>query len=206
MKISVFGATGNLGKRFVSTALEKGHQIVAYVRSPEKMSFQNENLTVIKGDVFDKDKIAKSIQGTDAVFISWRMRSQKIPLFSEGTQNVVECMKKNDIQRIIVMSEYAYGDHFRNFGFVMKGLTKLYGKMAKFQQNERRLQDTAIYESGLDWTINRIRSLADKPTKDFKMTLEPKSKVGSVSFESAASKIVSQFENPKEFIQKDIYF
>lgn len=206
MKISVFGATGNLGKKFVSAALEKGHQIVAYVRSPEKITFQNENLMIIQGDVFDKAKIAESIQGSDGVFISWRMRSQKISLFSEGTQNVVSGMKKHNIQRLIVMSEYAYGVHFRNFGFVMKILTKLYGKMAKFQQNERKLQDELIYDCGLDWTINRIRTLADKPSENFEMTLEPKSKVASVSFETASEKIVSQFENPKEFIQKNIYF
>ena len=36
MKIGVFGATGGLGQQFLNKALEKGHEIIAYVRSPEK--------------------------------------------------------------------------------------------------------------------------------------------------------------------------
>lgn len=206
MKIAVFGATGNLGTHFLSVALEKGHQIKAYVRSPEKIINQNENLIVIKGDVFDYEKIKECLQGVDAIFISWRMRNQKIPLFSKGTENVVNAMKANNINRIIVMSEYAYGEHYRNFGFFVKFLTKLYCAFAKFQQNERKLQDSVIYGSELDWTINRIRALTDGGKKEFELTEEPKSKITTVEFHSAAEKIIDQFENPADFIQKNIYF
>ena len=95
MKIAVFGATGGLGLQLLDKALDKGHEIIAYVRSPEKITFEHENLKVIKGDVFDKEKISESLKGVDATFIAWRMRTQRIPLFSEGTKNVVDAMKEN---------------------------------------------------------------------------------------------------------------
>jgi len=207
MKIAVFGATGKLGLKFLSQALENGHQIVAYVRSPEKITDENENLIVIKGDVFDKQKIEDSIKGVDAVLISWRMRSQKIPLFSEGTNNVVEGMKANGIKRLIVMSEYAYGDHFRNFGTFAKILIKLYSTMVKSQQNERKMQDEVVYKCGLNWTISRIRGLTEKAKlTELELTFEPKSKMEAVPYSLGAEKVLYEFEHPEQYIKKNVYF
>ena len=75
MKIAVFGATGGLGQQFLDKALTKGHEIVAYVRSPEKIQYKHQNLKVIEGDIFDKQKIIESLEGVDVTFISWRMRT-----------------------------------------------------------------------------------------------------------------------------------
>ncbi|MFX1337487.1 MAG: NAD(P)-dependent oxidoreductase [Promethearchaeota archaeon] len=207
MKIAVFGATGGLGQQFLDKALGKGHEIVAYVRTPEKIQYKHGNLTVIKGDVFDKQKIIESLKDVDATFIAWRMRTQRIPLFSEGTQNVVDAMKQNGVKRIIVMSEYAYDEHANNFSIFTRGLIRLYGKFQKFQLNERRQQDEIIYNSGLEWTINRIRALNDDEKSNvLTLTLEPKGKFKTIYRGTAAEKIIHQFENPKGYIQKNIYF
>lgn len=207
MKIAVFGATGGLGQQFLNKALAKGHEIVAYVRSPEKIIYEHDGLKVIKGDVFDKQKIIESLKNIDATFISWRMRSQRIPLFSEGTQNVVDAMKENGIKRIIVMSEYAYGEHYRNFGLMMRGFTRLYEIFGRHQIRERKMQDELIYNSGLDWTINRVRGMNDDEEKDdFELTFEPKSKFEVVYRGHAAEKVLYEFENPEDYIQKNVYF
>ena len=207
MKIAVFGATGGLGQQFLDKALSKGHEIVAYVRSPEKFQYEHEHLMVIKGDVFDKQKIIESLKGVDATFISWRMRSQRIPLFSEGTQNVVEAMKENGIKRIIVMSEYAYGEHYRNFGLFTRLFTKFYEKTARFQIAERKKQDSIIYNSGLEWTINRIRILSNNEDKnELELTFEPKSKMQGVYRGIAAEKILHEFEHPEKYLKKNVYF
>ena len=207
MKIAVFGATGGLGQQLLEKALAKGHEIVAYVRSPEKITYENDRLEVIKGDVFDKEKITEVLKGVDATFITWRMGTQRIPLFSEGTQNVVDGMKANGIKRIIVMSEYAYGEHYRNFGLGARSFMKLYEKSARFQIGERKKQDSRIYESGLNWTINRIRGLNNnEKNNELELTFEPKSKMKFIYRGTAAEKIVYQFENPGDFIQKNVYF
>jgi putative NADH-flavin reductase len=207
MKFAVFGATGGLGLQFLEKALAKGHEIVAYVRSPEKITYEHENLKVIKGDVFDKQKIIDSLKGVDATFIIWRMRTQRIPLFSEGTQNVVDAMKENGIKRIILMSEYAYGKHYKNFGRLTRFFLKFYEKTARFQIRERNKQDSVIYNSGLDWTINRIRALSNKEKNtELELTFEPKSKFKAVYRGTAAEKIVHQFENPEDYLQKNVYF
>ena len=41
MKIIIFGATGGIGHHAVRHALEKGYEVVAYVRSPQKMTMEH---------------------------------------------------------------------------------------------------------------------------------------------------------------------
>jgi len=49
MKLFVIGATGRTGREVVEQALARGHQVTAFVRSPEGIKLKNERLTVSKG-------------------------------------------------------------------------------------------------------------------------------------------------------------
>jgi putative NADH-flavin reductase len=41
MRIALFGATGATGAHFLKLALEKDHEVVALVRSPEKITIKS---------------------------------------------------------------------------------------------------------------------------------------------------------------------
>ena len=43
MRIALFGATGATGAHFLRLALEKDHEVVALVRSPEKIKIESKN-------------------------------------------------------------------------------------------------------------------------------------------------------------------
>jgi putative NADH-flavin reductase len=55
------------GREVVEQALTRGHQVTAFVRSPEGIKLKNERLTVIKGDAMNEDKLANATQRHDAV-------------------------------------------------------------------------------------------------------------------------------------------
>lgn len=66
--VLVFGANGNLGSHFVNQALEAGHKIKAFVRSPEKYTLSNNpNVEVVKGDATNSDDVKKAMAGVDIV-------------------------------------------------------------------------------------------------------------------------------------------
>ena len=44
MRIALFGATGATGAHFLRLALEKDHEVVALVRSPEKIKIESKNI------------------------------------------------------------------------------------------------------------------------------------------------------------------
>jgi len=56
MKLFVIGATGGTGREIVQQALERGHHVTAFVRSPETVTLRHERLSVLKGDVTDESQ------------------------------------------------------------------------------------------------------------------------------------------------------
>src|SRR5260221_10476121 len=67
LKLFVLGATGNTGVEIVDLALARGHELTAYVRSPEKITRRDPRLHVVKGDPLRSDQLAQALPGHDAV-------------------------------------------------------------------------------------------------------------------------------------------
>lgn len=67
MRIAVFGATGRTGVPLVEQALERGHEVVAFARSPGKLGVDNPDLTVVEGDAYSGEGVAEAVAGADAV-------------------------------------------------------------------------------------------------------------------------------------------
>ena len=67
MNVIIFGATGGIGKWAVKHALEKEYHVTAYVRNKQKMTIQDDKLTVIQGEISDYDKVKSALACQDAV-------------------------------------------------------------------------------------------------------------------------------------------
>lgn len=66
-KIAVFGANGQIGNRIVREALDRGHEVVAVVRDPQKMTESEERLTVMTGDVLSPASVETVGKGVDVL-------------------------------------------------------------------------------------------------------------------------------------------
>ena len=47
MKLIIFGSTGSTGRQVVTQALEQGHDVTAFARSPEKLNQKHEKLLTL---------------------------------------------------------------------------------------------------------------------------------------------------------------
>ncbi|MGX1744345.1 NAD(P)-dependent oxidoreductase [Bosea sp. NPDC055353] len=65
-KVALIGASGFIGLRLLAELAARGHAVTAIVRNPEKVAALA-GVTAVKGDVFDKDGLAKLIAGHDVV-------------------------------------------------------------------------------------------------------------------------------------------
>ncbi len=55
MRLFILGATGGIGRQLLAQAIERHHQVTAFVRSPQKLSTARDGLTVIQGDVHNAE-------------------------------------------------------------------------------------------------------------------------------------------------------
>ena len=68
--IVIYGASGNLGSKIVTEALNRGHDVIGVTRNPASMTVAHENFTATAGDVTNLDSMLEIISGKDVVIIA----------------------------------------------------------------------------------------------------------------------------------------
>lgn len=115
MKYFVTGTTGFVGGRMARLLREKNHEVVAIVRSPDKATeLQAIGVTIVKGDVTDKESMREPMRGCDGVFhiagwykIGTRNQAEGQQINVGGTRNVLELMKELKIPKGVYTSTLA---------------------------------------------------------------------------------------------------
>jgi putative NADH-flavin reductase len=162
MKVLVFGASGGVGLQVVKQALEAGHLVTAFVRSPDKLGVNHTNLTVFKGDSTYVTAVEKAITGQEAVISTLSPTRPPVPhMMKTSAENIVAGMKKHGIRRLISTTgagvrqpedQPKFADRF--FGILLNLLAK--EVMMDSAENVKVIQ-----ASGLDWTVVRFPRLMD---------------------------------------------
>jgi putative NADH-flavin reductase len=164
MKLTIFGATGGTGQELVRLALAEGHDVVAYVRTPAKLTVTHERLRVVQGEMSEAAKIRQAVAGADAVLSALGPTSNKPerPL-TEGMQHIVASMKEEGVRRLIVATGAGVADPQdkpqlvgRLFGLALR-------LFARHVLADSQGMVAAVRGSGLDWTLARAPRLQDKP-------------------------------------------
>ncbi len=107
MTITIFGATGQVGKRIVNQALAKGFTVRAFGRNVSNLIDKDINdakFEAIKGYVFDGNDVLKAINGSDAVLsVLGGSFDGTDKTRSLGIKNIVTQMQKIGIKKIIAV-------------------------------------------------------------------------------------------------------
>ncbi|MFJ9696036.1 NAD(P)-dependent oxidoreductase [Kitasatospora sp. NPDC101183] len=72
MRITVFGATGNVGRRVVTEALGRGHEVTAVLRDSAKAHGFPPTVAIAEGDARDPKAVARIADGQDLVVAATR--------------------------------------------------------------------------------------------------------------------------------------
>jgi putative NADH-flavin reductase len=164
MNLAVFGSTGLTGRELVKQALDAGHHIAAFARSPAKLDIKNERLTVVQGELDNIAAIERTVRGADAVIsILGPTGEVKGAPLSTGTKNILAAMDKFGVRRIILVGTASVSDPLDLPDFKFKLLiavirTLLPGAYAEII----RIADAAR-STGHDWTIVRAPLLTNRP-------------------------------------------
>lgn len=161
MKLAIFGANGKSGLEIVKQFLSKGDVVTAFVREPSKLELEHENLKVIQGDVFEVASVGRAIQGQDGVVCALGSSElKKTTVRSEGTKNIIQGMKDNNVKRLVIISAMGVGESWNT----LSGINKFFfATLLKSSREDHEAQEAAVKESGLDWTIIRPSGLIDSP-------------------------------------------
>ena len=169
MTLNIFGASGRTGTPLVEQALAAGHDVVALIRNPAKLTVRHERLRVAHGDLTDQAAVADAVRGADAVLAVLSPKifggPRDLPLAS-GTGNILAAMREHGVRRLV----FSWGPSIsiprnpvlralRSTGFTLLGQLPPTRSMV----NESVQVGDAIRGSDRDWTIVVVTAPNDKP-------------------------------------------
>lgn len=162
MKIVVFGASRGVGLKVAEQALQAGHTVTAFVRTPSKFTLQHPNLTVFQGDSMDAAAVENAIAGQDAVISALGPTRPPVPgMMETSAKNIVNAMTKHGVRRLVSTTgagvrqpedQPKLADHL--IGFLLNLLAK-----SVVLDSAGNVQ--VIQSSDLDWTVVRFPRLID---------------------------------------------
>ena len=94
--IAVLGATGYIGSRLVPRLVESGWQVRAIGRNPKKLAGRRwshlPGVETVCGDVFDRQSLAKALEGCQAAFYLVHSMNPKVGDFASADRQAAENM------------------------------------------------------------------------------------------------------------------
>jgi uncharacterized protein len=164
MTITIFGATGMVGKQLVEQALFRGHTVKAFGRNVfTELPMDEKNLQLIKGALFSEDEVLHAIKGSDAVLsclggdFSGDDKTRSL-----GMKNIAAQMQKCGVKRIVAVG---------GMGLLQADEEKIIMDTEEFPKEylavslEHKKAFDYLQSSSLDWTFVCPPNILDnKPT------------------------------------------
>ena len=174
MKLTIFAATGGIGRQALEQALAAGHEVTAVVRNPNGLSVE---ARIVRVDLAAAapEALESAVAGADGVLSGLGPRSaSEAGIASQGTRAIVQAMRATDVRRIVVVSAAPIGTvpspgrprppkHDPGDGFFMRHLLSPLTKAAlRTRYGDLALMEDLLRDSGLDWTVVRPPQLTNK--------------------------------------------
>ena len=168
MNLLIIGASQGTGALAVRAALDKGHRVTAFARSPQKLAWDHPQLQKVTGDFHQAASVERSVPGHDAVVVTasaTRLSAFKENprYFSQGTGYVIDAMKKAGVKRLVILSAMGVGESRALMNPIVRALVIGWLLKAPFEDHAR--QEQAVRESGLEWVIARPGRLTNGPAR-----------------------------------------
>lgn len=167
MQVTVFGATGRIGRLVVDRLLEDGHRVVAFVRDPDRVHRTTPGLTLLPGRLTDRAAVAEALRGGDAVIsaLGPRLRGGGGLDLADGTRVIVTAMRGEGITRFVGLATPSVADPRDSPHW--KRRLRLFLARSLFPHALHELAQMAeiVTASDLDYTLVRIVSATDGPRR-----------------------------------------
>ncbi|MDO5570624.1 MAG: NAD(P)-dependent oxidoreductase [Bacteroidales bacterium] len=153
--VTLIGASGFVGTAILKELLERGNKVTAIVRNPEKITISNDNLTVVKADVSDEEKIIESCKGKDAVISAYNPGWTNPNIYEETLKNyplILEAAKKAGVKRLLCVGGagtlfVAPGVRVLDSGAIPAEIMDAVKSLGEFYLN------TLVNEKDIDWVF-----------------------------------------------------
>jgi uncharacterized protein YbjT (DUF2867 family) len=147
----------------VAGALERGHDVTAFTRTPEALGDVAERgARLVRGDIVDRVVVAEAMSGQEAaVYAVGPGPGQSAATTADGILRVVRTMQTYGVRRLIALSAAGVDPEEEAPRSFLARLLRPRQEAA--DPGEVRRMEVTVRQSGLDWTLVRPSRLTDGP-------------------------------------------
>ncbi|WP_432840475.1 NAD(P)-dependent oxidoreductase [Dactylosporangium sp. CA-092794] len=180
MKLTVFGATGGIGRQLIRQGLDRGHEMTAVTRRPAG----DLGCEVVVAPLDDAEALAGAVAGRDAVLSALGIRvpemrarrakdkAARSTVQADGARAQVAAMQATGVRRLITVDASGRvadeGD-----GPVMRLIAKpLVQRVLREGFEDLAAAEAILRASDLDWTLIAPPRLTDGPHRAYRTVLD----------------------------------
>jgi putative NADH-flavin reductase len=170
-RLTVFGSTGQTGRKIVELALDRGNHVTALVRHPASLRELAGRVDVVEGDVADTAAVDKAVLRSDAVLSALgHVKGSPRDLETAAMTNIVASMGRGGVRRLVVLSSSVVADPADKPTTSQSFTRWLVKTFRKEVYDDSMGKARVIQGSGLDWTIVRASILTNaQPTGKYRV-------------------------------------
>lgn len=102
MKITVLGASGNVGRRVVAESLLRGHEVTAVARNQQRLRELPSEIPTRIGDVAHSEQVAALARGQDVVINATRPPSGREAEVENNTRALLQGLAGSSVRLLVV--------------------------------------------------------------------------------------------------------
>jgi putative NADH-flavin reductase len=158
LRLFMLGATGGVGRALVDQARERGHQVTAFVRSPQRLGAPRAGVTVREGDPRNVAALSAALPGHDAVVSALGPPGPgRTTILRDCARSTVAAMQVAGVRRLLVVSAAML---FEDGGILFAVMRRV---LLRNVAEDSAEMERVVMASGLDWTIARPPRLTNGP-------------------------------------------
>lgn len=170
MKLTVFGATGGVGREVVRQALAAGHEVTAVVRDPARLAVApHDRLQVaVVADLTDADALVPVVAGRSAVVSALGSANNKqakaAPVTGPALRGILAAMERTGVTRLTAVSAAPVGPDVPSDGIFTRAVfLPVLRRVLRDLYADLAVMEAAIAASRTQWTVIRPPRLLNRP-------------------------------------------
>ncbi|MCA2981466.1 MAG: NAD(P)H-binding protein [Myxococcaceae bacterium] len=198
MRVAVLGATGLTGGLVVARALAQGHEVVALVRDPARVTATHPRLTVLGGSPTSPGDVEGCLRGADVVIhclgIGGRGDGRPTTLVSDSVKVVLAVMARQGVPRLVCMSNVGAGGS--GTWFANRVVIPLFLRWLLPIIEDKDRMEAALRASAVEWVSVRLPNIVEGPERPVRVSADGRGLGLSVTAGSAARFLLEQATSP----------